>query len=502
MLFCLVYREVLCGAFAAVEALALPIRSARVAVYHELNCPVNAHSEWTIVIPGACQAGWVRQRFCCKAHVNFRSMNRWKPKFVLALIAIFPLGSAHSQTPNAVPESSPALIGTVTGSVYDEATGLPVRFAEINLVPIPSKPDAMPGGIQPVPADVQEQRKQVVQRVNGASGMDGSFRLGVPEGDYFVSALKPGYITPGTAEATDFFVSEDQLKSIVASLPQVHVSSGGMASVTLTLHRGAAITGRVRYADGSPVIGAMVGCVPINSVDRFEKAMRPENRDKVNSPLHQALTSLYVSQRVSEKHTTDDQGRYRIFGLSPGKYLVVTTIVMDHSPGQVTMNYGSNPYSGRLQHMFPQMIPVYAPATFRLKEAKVFEIRGDEQITDADLTIDPNGMHTLRGRVLAADDHRAPSAMIQLRQQGAKEGPRFVDLEDDGTFEINYLPSGSYTLQIISHGVADPAKRGVVPAEYKMVQLPVLIADQDVLLDEVLVVPLKPGEHNDLSLLF
>jgi hypothetical protein len=42
--------------------------------------------------------------------------------------------------------------------------------------------------------------------------------------------------------------------------------------------------------------------------------------------------------------------------------------------------------------MYPEMIPVYAPATFRRKNAKVFEIRGDERIVDADLTIDPNGL--------------------------------------------------------------------------------------------------------------
>jgi len=428
-------------------------------------------------------------------------MSRWKPYLVLALLAILSQGSANPQTPDAVPESSPALTGFVTGSVYDEETRLPVRFAEINLVPIPSKPDATPSISQPAPANAQEQRKRSVQLVKGTSGIDGSFRLAVPEGDYLAAALKPGYITPGTAAAMDFSLSEDQLKSLIASLPQVHVGAGGSASVSLTLHRGAVITGRIRFSDGSPAIGVAVGCDAIDSVERLERGLRPENRSKVPSPLQEALISL-SSQDLSKNQATDDQGRYRIFGLSPGRYLVGTTIVMDHSLGHVAMNDGSNPYSGRLQHLYPEMIPVYAPATFRRKEAKVFEIRGDEQITDADLTIDPNGMHTLRGRVLAAEDHRAPSAMIRLREQGANEVPRLVDLEDDGSFQINYLPSGSYTLLITSYGVPDPAKPGVIPAEYKTVQLPVVIAGQDVLLDEVLVVPLKPGEHHDFSLLF
>ena len=44
----------------------------------------------------------------------------------------------------------------------------------------------------------------------------GSFRLGVPEGNYLVAAGKPGYITPGAAAAMDFSLSEDQLESLIA----------------------------------------------------------------------------------------------------------------------------------------------------------------------------------------------------------------------------------------------------------------------------------------------
>src|SRR6185312_16290715 len=111
-----------------------------------------------------------------------------------------------------------------------------------------------------------------------------------------VAALKPGYITPGAAAAMDFSLSEDQLKTLIASLPQVHVGAGRTASLTLTLHRGAAITGRMQFADGSPVIGAMVGCESIDSLLRLENARRPENRRKVPSPRQEALRSLSSSQ--------------------------------------------------------------------------------------------------------------------------------------------------------------------------------------------------------------
>ncbi len=309
-------------------------------------------------------------------------MSRSKPFLVLAFLAILPLSSAHPQQPAPVPESPSALTGSVTGFVYYAETRLPARFAEINIVPIPSEAEVAPVKDQPIPPGVPQQRDRHVQRVSGTSGMDGSFRLdGVPAGDYLVAALKPGYITPGAAAAMDWSLSEDQLKSLIASLPQVHVGAGQTASVSLTLHRGAVIAGRMQFADGSPVIGAMVGCDLIDSVQRLESLLRLENRGKVASPRQEALQSFAST-------STDDVGRYRIFGLPPGKYLVTTMIAMDHSSGRIVMTDGSNPHTIGREHMGPEMIPVYAPATFRRKDAKVFEIRGDEQITDADLTID------------------------------------------------------------------------------------------------------------------
>jgi hypothetical protein len=424
-------------------------------------------------------------------------MSRLKPFLVLAFLQLS-LGSAHPQQPAPGPESPSALTGSVAGFVYYAETRLPARFAEINIVPIPSEADVAPVKDQLAPTGVpQQQRDRHVQRVYGTSGMDGSFRLdGVPEGDYLVAALKPGYITPGAAAAMDFSLSEDQIKSLIASLPQVHVGAGQTASVSLTLHRGAVIAGRMQFADGSPVIGAMVGCESIDSYRRLESAMRPENRTKVASPRQQALRSLATSQSIGPKLLTDDEGRYRIFGLAPGKYLVSTMMAMGHSSERVVMNDGSNSHTVGREHMYPEMIPVYAPATFRRKDSKVFEIRGDEQIADADLTIDPNGLHILRGRVLAADDHHAPTTLIFLKEEGAEVVPRFVEIEDDGTFQVNYLPSGSYTLQINSSDVQDPANSAAQPTQYKTVKLTAVVGDQDVVLDDVLLVPLKSGENN------
>jgi hypothetical protein len=427
-------------------------------------------------------------------------MSRSKRFLALTFLAILPLSSAHPQQPTLARESSSALTGSVTGFVYYAETRLPARFAEINIVPIPSEADVAPVKNQPIPPGVPRQQVRRVQRVFGTSGMDGSFRLdGVPAGDYLVTALKPGYITPGAAAAGDWSLSEDQLKSLIASLPHVRVGAGQTASVSVTLHRGAVIAGRMQFTDGSPVIGAMVGCESIESILSLENALRPENRGKVASPRQQALISLASSEIVGPKFLTDDEGRYRIFGLPPGKYLVSTMMFLDHSLGRTVMNDGSSPHTGGREHMFPEMIAVYAPETFRRKDAKVFEIHGEEQITDADVTIDPSGLHNLRGKVLVAEDRHAPFTIIRLKEDGTALASRLVEIEDDGSFQVNYLPSGSYTLEITSSDVPNQTSSAVQPTEYKTVKLIAVVGDQDVVLDDVLLVPLKPGEKNPES---
>lgn len=411
-------------------------------------------------------------------------MSRSKPCLVLALLVVLFFASAYSQTPAAVPASSPAFTGAITGFVYTEKMGVPVRFAEISIAPIPDG--------RPWNQSVPDLDRHLAKFIHGTSDIDGSFRLAVPEGDYFLAAHKPGFITPGASAVMDFSLSQNQRESLIASLPRVHVGAGGSASVIMTLRRGGVITGRIRFADGSPASGLTVGAESIDSSMRHENATCPENQ----SMDQHDLISLFTSQEAAQKPTTDDEGRYRIFGLARGKYVVTTIIVIDRKPEIAAKTHLSNPLSNS------DSVPVYAPATVRGKDATVYEIREGEQITDADLTIDLKGLHTLGGRLLAADG-RALSAQIRLRPEGSKESPRVVATdEDSGAFSINYLSPGSYTLQIVAYDVRDPAKPGVRPLEYKAIQLPVVIVDQDVLLNEVQMVPLKAGEHNDFTLLF
>ena len=153
--------------------------------------------------------------------------------------------------------------------------------------------------------------------------------------------------------------------------------------------------------------------------------------------------------------------------------------------------------------MYPELIVICEPGVFRRKDAKVFEIRGDEQVMDGDFKIDPDGLHTLRGKVLASEDRHAPNgAMVRLREDGAKEVGRFVEIEEDGSFQINYLPPGSYTLEVNATDRFDSPGGPEKNRDYKTVKLAVVVGEHDVVLDDVLLTALKPGEKMEFSDLF
>lgn len=324
--------------------------------------------------------------------------------------------------------------------------------------------------------------------------MDGHFRMdGVPEGDYLAAALMVGFVTPNTT--ANPHATDEQLKSLFASMPTVHVAAGQVASVNLILHRGAVVAGRVQYADGSPAIGVNVGW-ELMEIDTGIKAVRLQRQ----SPMQQTMEEFEVDTHRYHV-STDDEGRYRIFGLWPGKYIVGITILSEFGAGNVVMSDGSrSPSSGREQ-MYPEMTPVYAPGVFRRRDAKIFEIHGDEEITGVDLKIDPTGLHTVKGRVLLGEDRHVPDqAIIRVQQDGNDIG-LFTNLEENGSFQINYIPPGSYTLVVLAGpDRTAPASLDDMPKilrEYQAAKVPFVVGAQDVVLSDVLVVALKPGEQMD-----
>jgi len=128
------------------------------------------------------------------------------------------------------------------------------------------------------------------------TGLDGSFVIPkVPPGSYYVVATAAGYLSP-RAEAKDIDNAEPPPAAGQPPLviPRVDVQAGQIAAIDIRLERGAAVSGTIRFDDGSPASGMHVGIV------RRSK----EKKGGTSS----------TDVGILGNEITDDLGRYRIGG--------------------------------------------------------------------------------------------------------------------------------------------------------------------------------------------
>ncbi len=415
-------------------------------------------------------------------------LNRILPVVVLTGV-LFGGCAGFSQDPTAARRIRATPGGDVAGDVYDASTNLPIRFAAIALVPKPANLDAA-AGLRENGASSEA----MLTSVRGMSGMDGSFRLEhVPAGDYFAAAVQQGYQSPLPDLMALMTATPERLKQLAGSLASVHVSTGGVGTVHLRLQKGATIAGRIVFADGSPMIGAKVSCEPAEIA-----TLPPEARSRPMAPLAETLLQLSPQALQKPEFVTDDKGAYRVYGLAPGKYVISSMLNLSEA-AHVSYSNGSGAQTAGREHMFPELIVVYGPGVFRRQDARVIEVHGDEQVSDVDVTVATEGLHEVRGRVLAAPDGHVPTgSMVRLRAEGAKDQGRFVEIEEDGSFHMDYVPAGRYTLEVMATDRADPdslkdGQEGTITF-YRAAKLAVTVAQSDLDVQEIRLVPLKQGE--------
>jgi len=178
--------------------------------------------------------------------------------------------------------------------------------------------------------------------------------------------------------------------------------------VTITMIKGGAITGRVTNVAGEPLIGAHVTAVMV----RDAEGMR--------------------SPGGGWQRATDDQGVYRIYGLTPGTYIVFTR------------NDVSAPYStsGDVD------VPTYHPSSTRDTAAEVAVLSGGEA-GGIDIRHRGERGHVISGVVSgAAGAETAPEVLVTLYElpAGTVAASSFIQAGGARGFAFRGQPDGEYLI--------------------------------------------------------
>ena len=317
------------------------------------------------------------------------------------LLVLLPLFVAPSlvdaQTPampNARPETKEETC-TVSGMVVHKMDGAPLKGATVWL-------------------GSDENREHTIATTTAA---DGRFELrNVPAGHYTLTVQRNGFVDahygqkkPNDPGSTLTLRSGQKLVDLVFKLGRTGV-----------------ITGRISDEDGEPMQGIVVN----------------------------AVREVYINGKMRLQTTdgreSNDLGEFRLFGLSPGRYLV--------SAEPETWNHlvGDREFSGADKSGGEKAYAkIYYPGVTDSGKASVITVKEGDEIASIDILMKQVTVYRVRGKVvnpLTKPSGRRWSQVDVLRiNQGAGwESIGATSAGDaDGSFEIREIPPGNYSIRVI-----------------------------------------------------
>jgi len=348
----------------------------------------------------------------------------------------------------AVAQQTPvsnAGMGTVTGHVTCADTGRPARFAMVALFAVPktvtasSDPSAKPE--EAVAAALKSLGDTNMTQTQ--TGLDGAFTANnVAPGDYYAFASVPGYVQPTNMVEAAVLAGADLSKPL-AGVPVVHVSADRSSNVEVAAQRGAAVSGKVLWDDGSPVARAVVQVIPPTG-----------NQQQL--PQQFAMLSMVSVMGGGLMFITDDRGAFRVSGLAPGEYDLKASVSTNTQFGMGASGSGL----GNLGAVTP--LVVYAPHSVHRSDAKPVSLKAGEELGDQQITFGLRSMRMVSGRVTALEDHHGiNSATVRLVDTADKDFKRSAGVDAQGNYTVDFVPPGTYTLTVEdAEDTRPPAKKG------------------------------------------
>ena len=300
----------------------------------------------------------------------------------------------------ALAQAPPLATGVIEGSVIDSATGEPIRKASVTLAAIPIVMGIRTGGGM-MGGDLYDPAMMPANRIANAppavltTDADGRFRAVLTPGRYGIRADRSGYLaTPAGVTALSLIPGET------------------LKGVALKLTKQAIITGRVIDADGEPLAGVRVQCLRWTTMGQHgQRTLTPQSSGGTN-----------------------DKGEYRIFGITPGQYMVSAEV-------EAT---GPTPETG----VRAAYVTLFAPGVTDLADARAIDLGAGTVRDGIDFRMRRVPVVQVSGEVTSAIGlagtmvsllPRNPALYTMGRQHSAQVNP-------DGGFALPNVPPGAYVL--------------------------------------------------------
>lgn len=341
-----------------------------------------------------------------------------------ALLAPVEAGSAPAQK-RAQGEQEVDSNSTVRGRVVYDDTSRPVRRARVMLL--------AEGGSRTEYAALTDGR--------------GDFRIpNVPAGNYYAFVDLPGIISPVG------FMSLGIMRAAASRPPDLGegrrffdlIEVDGKQDLSITVHarHGAAISGRVLYADGDPAVNVTISLLRRDADGRVQRYLSGTNLV--------ALSGL----------RTDDRGMFRLTGLPPGEYLIGVSETAEHGSD----NHAGRDDFGVLQGMLgQQLLMTFYPSATSLKEAASFKVEAGDERANVDVTIPERALRTITGlvrtrrdarpmprvrvNIFRRDDPLSPSGPLAFNDPN-DTSPNGTYTDEAGRWYLKEIPEGSYTISV------------------------------------------------------
>jgi hypothetical protein len=302
--------------------------------------------------------------------------------------------------------------GLVEGRVICSDGGTPARGASVQLIPLAS---LLADASAPTPSS---------DSPTTTSDFNGAYSLfPVAPGIYIVDSTMNGYADDlRLVLATLKRHTPEQQKSLLASLPQITVKAGGNARQDLILRRAGAVFGKVFVDTG----GALSESIVTATLVPPETPSGSVSEDSGGPPS------------FSQSSGTDDRGGYRISGLPPGNYRVSVRVVENFFDPRAKAPQET-------ERIGFADLTVFAPEMLNQSDAKLFKVAEGDEISNVDITVPTELLHSLSG-IVTRGGRPVAGITLSLEDQDNRVLQTGALSMLDGSYHFDLLPDGEYTV--------------------------------------------------------